>query len=182
MQVAHRRRCGRRRDFSVAHATVKYRGLQTLDGHTDVGAIRDLGGSPGVRQRHLGMGDQYRGVTHATMSDRLAAVIHGHADVDGSLEARQARVGHSGRDRGMIHVSVCNGVRQAGNRGHGVGIVSRGGLGVSQGHVCVLDQYRSMAHCAVSGGLLSMVDGLRKVIILGPSGLDREHEKCGSGH
>jgi hypothetical protein len=39
-----------------------------------------------------------------------------------------------------------------------------------------------MAHCAVGGGLLRMVDSLREVIVLGPSGLDREHEKCGSGH
>ena len=76
-QVVHRPLRGRSRDFGMSHSTMTYGGLQAFDGQSDVWAIRDLGGSLGMGQRHFGMRDHHRSVPHPTVADCLRTVLHG---------------------------------------------------------------------------------------------------------
>ena len=124
---------GCRRDFGVAHPTVIHRTLQALDRQAEVWAFRKLGGSPRMRQRHLGMGDHQRSVPHPAVVDRLFGVVHGQPDVDSDFEVGQALVDPSGRDLGVTHVSVRDGLLQARYRRHSVGVVIAGRLGVLGG-------------------------------------------------
>ena len=166
------------RHVGMTHSTMVDGSLQPIDRHLNMTVVHDLERRLSVSQGLLRMLDEHLGMAHVSVPNGFLAMLHGLGYMTRHGKMRDRLVGLAGRDFGVSHITVQNGLLETGDGllGVRIGHATQSRLGVSQRLGRVLDEHGRVAHTTMVGSLLGMHRSLCEVIILC---LDRPNEKTG---